>query len=78
MIKGTIEVTGKTLDDVLDAIDEARKRIADEFTSGFDRKEDGSFQFELKERVARTPLQHGQFVYGLDGSGGQWHSAGAS
>jgi len=78
MITGTIEVTGKTLDDVLDAIDEARKRIADELTSGFDRNEDGSFRFELKERVARTTLEHGQFVYGLDGSGGQWHSAGAS
>lgn len=46
MIKGKIEFTGKTMSDVRDAVEEALARIDLGNTSGFDRNETGSFDFE--------------------------------
>jgi hypothetical protein len=45
MRKFTIEAEGKTLEDVLMAIDEARKRIATGTNTGFDSNEDGNFKY---------------------------------
>lgn len=47
MLTGKIEFTGKTLSDVQYAIEEATRRIMGEMTSGADRNEDGSFNFEV-------------------------------
>lgn len=50
MLKGKIEFEGKTLSDVLYAIDEARASIERENTTGFDRNEDGNYSFEVDGR----------------------------
>jgi hypothetical protein len=47
MLKVTINCEGKTLRDIELAIEEAKKRILKENTSGFDSNEDGSFDFYL-------------------------------
>jgi len=47
MLTGTINFTGRTLDDCEQAIDEAKKRIMDTFTSGMGSNEDNSFNFEI-------------------------------
>lgn len=48
MLKGKIEFEGKTLSDVLFAIETAMKSIENENTSGFDRNEDGRYSFEVE------------------------------
>lgn len=48
MLTGRIEFTGSTLDDCALAIDEAKRRILDTFTSGADRNDSGSFHFEVE------------------------------
>lgn len=48
-LTGKIEFAGNTLDDCLEAIDEARRRIAETFTSGADRNDSGSFSFDVDE-----------------------------
>lgn len=41
-----IEVSGKTLSEVVNAIEEAKKRIEQGNYAGFDENEDGSFSFD--------------------------------
>lgn len=48
MIKGKIEFTGETIEDVRDAVEEALKRIYLGYTTGFDRNETGSFNFDVE------------------------------
>lgn len=48
MIKGKIEFTGETIEDVRDAVEEALKRINLGNTTGFDRNETGSFSFDVE------------------------------
>lgn len=49
MIKGKIEFTGETIEDVRDAVEEALERIyTHDMTSGFDRNETGSFNFDVE------------------------------
>ena len=47
MVKGKIEFEGKTYSDVEIAIDEAKKKILQTFTSGFDTNDDGNYSFEI-------------------------------
>lgn len=47
MIKGKIEFTGETIEDVQEAIEEALNRINLGNTTGFDRNESGSFSFDV-------------------------------
>lgn len=47
MIKGKIEFTGETLEDVQAAVEEALNRISLGNTTGFDRSESGSFSFDM-------------------------------
>lgn len=42
----TITVSGKTLDDVLNAIDEAKKGIESGTSFGFNSNDDGEFEYE--------------------------------
>ena len=48
MLKGKIEFEGKTLSDVELAINEAKKKIMQTFTSGFDTNDDGNYSFEIE------------------------------
>lgn len=48
MIKGKIEFTGETIEDVRDAVEEALKRIDTGNNTGFDRNETGSFSFDVE------------------------------
>lgn len=48
MIRGQIEFSGETLGDCEQAIEEALLRIMDDYTSGGDRNESGSFWFEVE------------------------------
>jgi len=48
VLTGTIEFNGQSLSDVELAIDEAKRRILDEFRSGHDRNESGSFSFSVE------------------------------
>ena len=48
MLKGKIEFEGKTYSDVEIAIDEAKKKILQTFTSGFDSNDDGNYSFEIE------------------------------
>ena len=48
MLKEKIEFEGKTYSDVEIAIDEAKKKILQTFTSGFDSNDDGNFSFEIE------------------------------
>jgi len=41
-----IEVSGKTLPDIINAIDEAKRLIESGYYSGFDSNEDGDFSFD--------------------------------
>ena len=47
MLKAKIEIKGKTLDDVMLAIEEAARLISEGFTSGGDRNADGSFTINV-------------------------------
>lgn len=59
MLTGTISFTGRTLSDVRLAIEEALARIDNEFWSGHDSNEDGSFTFEIEgEESPRKEDQH--------------------
>lgn len=50
MIRGKIEFTGETLEDVRTTVEEAVQRIVvGEMTSGFDRNDSGGFEFEVEE-----------------------------
>jgi chorismate mutase len=49
MLRATITASGNTLADLLDAISEARRRIEEENTSGFDRNDVGEFTFDVEE-----------------------------
>lgn len=50
-----IEVTGNTLDDLLTALDEAKRKIQDEFIAGSDCNDTSDYEFtvtnELQESV---------------------------
>lgn len=47
MLKLDATCEGKTLNDLLMAIDEMRSRVSQEYTSGFDKNEDGNFSFDV-------------------------------
>ena len=46
MKKFTIEASGKTLFDVIYAIEEAKRNIENGYSSGMDSNEDGEYTFE--------------------------------
>ena len=48
MLKGKIEFEGKTYSDVEMAIYEAKKKILQTYTSGFDESDDGNYSFEIE------------------------------
>jgi len=48
MLKGKIEFEGKTYSDVEMAIDEAKKKIMETYTSGFDSNDEGNYSFEIE------------------------------
>jgi hypothetical protein len=48
VIKGKIEFTGETIEDVRDAVEEALSRINLGNTSGFDRNGSGGFSFDVE------------------------------
>lgn len=45
----TIKLTGKTTDDLLDALKEVKRLLGDTFTSGHNKSDSGSFVFDVKE-----------------------------
>lgn len=46
-MKGKIEFTGETIEDVRAAVEEALERINLGNTTGFDRNDSGSFSFDV-------------------------------
>lgn len=49
MLKATIELSGETTDDLLLAMDAIAEAIGDDYTSGRNRNETGSYTFEVEE-----------------------------
>ena len=47
MLTLKINATGRTTDDLALAVEEALRRVRDDFTSGFDRNEHSSFDFTV-------------------------------
>jgi hypothetical protein len=47
MFKGTIKITGATTEDLLDAIDEARRMVEHGNTSGFNSNDEGSVTLNI-------------------------------
>lgn len=48
MLKGKIEFEGKTLMDIEMGIEEAKKKIMETYTSGFDESGDSNYSFEVE------------------------------
>ena len=48
MLKGKIEFEGKTLTDIEMGIEEAKKKIMETYTSGFDESDDRNYSFEVE------------------------------
>lgn len=55
MIKGKIEFTGMTFEDIRDAFEEALERIRVGHNTGFDRNESGSFHFDVDHEAPEDP-----------------------
>lgn len=49
MLTATIQLTGSTREDLLLALDEVAAKIGDDYTSGNDRNDTGSYTFEVDE-----------------------------
>jgi hypothetical protein len=47
VLKCTIEITGLTEEDLIDAINEVRSKVGEGYTSGFDENDSGSYVFNL-------------------------------
>ena len=47
MLTATIQLTGSTREDLLLALDEVAAKIGDDYTTGSDRNETGSYTFEV-------------------------------
>lgn len=47
MYKLTIEIEGKTTDDLLYALDEVRSKVEQEYGSGFDSNDSGRYKFDV-------------------------------
>lgn len=48
MLHSIITCTGKTTDDLTSGIEEAAKKIAEGYKSGFDSNDDGNYAFSVK------------------------------
>ena len=47
MLKLNVEIEGKTTSDLLMALDEVRRKVDETYTSGFDRNNDGNYNFNI-------------------------------
>ena len=55
MLKLTVTATGETTDELLLALEEAGRRVREDFTSGFDRNDTGAFEFCVTEADGEAP-----------------------
>ncbi|MCR8994609.1 hypothetical protein [Brevibacillus laterosporus] len=47
MLQVNIELNGKTMSDIEDALEEAKRKISEGFGSGFDSNDSGSYSFQV-------------------------------
>lgn len=47
MLKLKVEINGKSINDLVIALEEVMNKVEDEYTSGFDRNDSGNYSFEV-------------------------------